>query len=196
MAGRLIMVTGGARSGKSHWAEKIAFELAPGVPVMYVATCIPRDDEMRQRVRMHRLRRPSHWVTVEEEFNLAEVVRIPVPGTGVILIDCLTLWISNLLLREYREGMDDRVYHEKILPMVEELAAAADAAPCPVIVVTNEVGFGIVPGDHMSRVYRDLVGWSNQIMARRAAEVYLVCSGFAVDIKKLAAAYGWPPVSQ
>ncbi|MGE5544800.1 MAG: bifunctional adenosylcobinamide kinase/adenosylcobinamide-phosphate guanylyltransferase [Bacillota bacterium] len=196
MAGRLILVTGGARSGKSRWAEKMAADLGKGDPVKYIATCIPRDEEMRQRVQVHRQRRPSHWITVEEEFNLVEAVSTLVPGTGVILIDCLTLWISNLLLREYREGMDDRVYHDKILPVVENLAVAADAAPCPVIVVTNEVGLGIVPDNHLTRIYRDLAGWSNQILARHAAEVYLVCSGFAVDIKKLAAAYGEPPVSQ
>lgn len=193
MVERLILITGGARSGKSRLAETMANDLALGQPVMYIATCIPRDEEMRQRVQMHQRRRPAHWVTVEKEFDLAEAITTPVPGTEIILVDCLTMWISNLLLREYREGLEDNVCHDKILPVVEDLAVAAGAAPCPVIIVTNEVGLGIVPGDHLSRIYRDLVGWSNQIMARQAAEVYLVCSGLALDIKKLSDTYGWSP---
>lgn len=191
MAERLIMVTGGARSGKSRWAEKIATDL--GHQVMYIATCAPQDEEMRQRVRLHQIRRPSHWITVEEEFNLTELINCPAPGTEVILIDCLTLWLSNLLLRDYREGRKDNCYHDSILPIVEELAHAASRASCPVIAVTNEVGLGIVPDNHLARIYRDLCGWSNQIMARYASEVFLVCSGLAVDVKKMASAYGWPP---
>ena len=186
MAKNLILVTGGARSGKSRWGERMATDLGQGSPVMYIATSIPRDEEMRQRVKMHQRRRPAHWITVEEEFELTRLVRNPAPGTRVILVDCLTLWISNLLLREYREGLADQVYCDKILPVVEELARAASAAPCPVIAVTNEVGFGIVPDNHLGRIYRDLVGWSNQLVARHASEVYLVCSWLAFDIKQLA----------
>ena len=196
MGERLIMVTGGARSGKSRWAEKMAADLGHGHPVLYIATCMPRDEEMKQRVRRHRQRRPPDWITVEEEFNPAEKVRSPAPGIGVILIDCLTMWISNLLLREHQEGREDSFYYEKVIPAVEELALAAGAAPCPVICVTNEVGCGIVPENHLSRIYRDLVGWSNQALARYASEVYLVCAGLAVNLKRLAAAYGWDPVQQ
>ena len=181
MGERLIMVTGGARSGKSRWAEKMAADLGHGHPVLYIATCMPRDEEMKQRVSRHRQRRPPDWITVEEEFNPAEKVRSPAPGIGVILIDCLTMWISNLLLREHQEGREDSFYYEKVIPAVEELALAAGAAPCPVICVTNEVGCGIVPENHLSRIYRDLVGWSNQALARYASEVYLVCAGLAVD---------------
>ena len=195
MAERLILVTGGARSGKSRWAEKMAADLGERNPVMYIATCIPRDEEMKQRVYQHQQRRPLHWITAEEEFALTGLIRNPAPGTKVILIDCLTMWISNLLLRDYREGLEDQAYYDKILPVVEELAVAASEAPCQVIVVTNEVGLGIVPENHLSRIYRDLVGWGNQIMARYAAEVYLVCSGLALDIKKMSSAYGWPPTS-
>ncbi|NLW44415.1 MAG: bifunctional adenosylcobinamide kinase/adenosylcobinamide-phosphate guanylyltransferase [Syntrophomonadaceae bacterium] len=194
MGEKLIMVTGGARSGKSRWAEKLAADLSQGRPVLYIATCIPRDEEMRQRVRWHQQRRPLDWITVEEEFNPAEKVRNPAPGIGVILIDCLTMWISNLLLREYRECREDSYYYENIVPAVEELAMAAGAVSCPVICVTNEVGCGIVPENRLSRIYRDLVGWSNQALARHASEVYLVCAGMAVDVKKLAAAYGWNPI--
>ncbi len=196
MAERLILVTGGARSGKSRWAEKIAADLGEDHPVLYIATCIPRDEEMKQRVYQHQQRRPLHWITAEEEFAPTGLIRNPAPSTRVILIDCLTMWLSNLLLRDYREGLEDQAYYDRILPVVEELAVAASKAPCPVIMVTNEVGLGIVPENHLSRVYRDLVGWSNQIMGQYAAEVYLVCSGLAMDIKKMSSAYGWPPTSE
>lgn len=194
MGERMIMVTGGARSGKSRWAEKMAADLSQGRTVLYIATCIPRDEEMKERVRRHRQRRSPDWITVEEEFDPAETVRNPAPGTGVILLDCLTMWLSNLLLREYREDREDTFYYEKLIPVVEELAVTAAEASCPVICVTNEVGCGIVPDNHLSRIYRDLVGWGNQVLAQYASEVYLVCAGLAVDVKRLAAAYGWNPL--
>ncbi|PDW04353.1 bifunctional adenosylcobinamide kinase/adenosylcobinamide-phosphate guanylyltransferase [Candidatus Viridilinea mediisalina] len=172
--------TGGVRSGKSMWAEQYAADL--GGPVLYLATAEARDDEMRERIARHQARRPSTWTTREEPLAVASVLGEQPAGT-VVLLDCLSLLVTNLLL----------AYEADPEPMVEKeihaLLATVWARKLRLIVVSNEVGMGIVPTYPLGRSYRDLLGWANQRIAGAAAETYLVVCGIVVDVGKLEA--GW-----
>jgi adenosyl cobinamide kinase/adenosyl cobinamide phosphate guanylyltransferase len=169
--GRLVLVTGGARSGKSRFAESRLAELAPP-PWLYVATCEPRDDELRARVRLHVERRGDRFRTVEAPRDPAAALRASSAGA---LLDCVTLWLTNLLL----DGAPD----EALLAAVDDLAAAARAAAGPTVLVTNEVGAGIVPDNALARRFRDLAGLANQRLAAASDEAHLVVSGLPVRLK-------------
>ena len=173
MSGRLVLVTGGARSGKSRFAEQRLAELAPAGPWRYVATAEALDDEMRARIAHHRARRGEPWRTVEAPRALADAVRAPVEAAE--LVDCITIWLSNLML----DGASD----DAMLAAVDELAAAARAAAVPVVFVTNEVGGGIVPIDPLARRFRDLAGWANQRLASACDEVFLVVAGLPLKLR-------------
>ncbi|MGI5922215.1 MAG: bifunctional adenosylcobinamide kinase/adenosylcobinamide-phosphate guanylyltransferase [Syntrophomonadaceae bacterium] len=175
--GKLVFVTGAARSGKSLFAEKMAAELAG--KVIYIATCVPGDDEMRERVAHHQARRPSHWQTIEEDLHPAQVIKeLDEPG-HVFLLDCLTLLVSNLLLRP---GATDE---EQIIKEMSELTRISLESAAHVIIVSNEVGWGIVPGDPLSRLYRDIMGRVNQKMASSADEAYITIAGIPIELKAL-----------
>lgn len=187
-----VLVTGGARSGKSRFAELLAAQ--PGFPVTYVATAQVLDEEMATRVKKHRSTRPAHWSLIEESYEPGRALyTLPVGGESVVLLDCVTLWLSNLLLKYWpanqadnQNTLDEGLQAEieaTILAQVEKLANTAQEIPSRVIFVTNEVGQGIVPERHLARFYRDLAGKSNQILAGRAEEVYLVVAGFPLEIK-------------
>jgi adenosylcobinamide kinase/adenosylcobinamide-phosphate guanylyltransferase len=166
----LILVTGGARSGKSRFAAERLRALAPA-PFTYLATGEALDDEMRDRIRRHQADRGPDWLTVEAP-------RDPLRGfsTNVraILLDCLTLWLSNRLL----DGASD----EQILGETDQLIAAARAVEA-VVMVTNEVGSGVVPEHPLGRRFRDLAGWVNQRVAASADEVVLVSCGVPLRLK-------------
>jgi adenosylcobinamide kinase/adenosylcobinamide-phosphate guanylyltransferase len=176
---RIVLVTGGCRSGKSVHAQRLAEDL-PG-PRAFVATCPPVDDEMRARIRRHREDRDaSRWHTIEEETDLAGAVR-GAQGYGVVLIDCLTLWINNLMYEAEQEGRE--VEEAEVGRRCRDLLAACAGRPGTVILVTNEVGMGIVPGDPVSRRYRDLVGRCNQAVGVVADEVVLTVCGVPMRVK-------------
>lgn len=176
--GNLIFVTGAARSGKSFFAENLA--AAMGSKVTYIATCVPGDDEMRDRVARHRARRPLNWTTVEEDINPALVIReFDEPGR-IFLLDCLTLLVSNIILQS-----DIEPDEEEILQRITELAKVSCESEAHVIIVSNEVGWGIVPGDPLSRLYRDVMGRANQIMVSYADEAYLTIAGIPIELKTL-----------
>lgn len=177
--GKLILITGAARSGKSYYAEKMAAAL--GGPVTYIATCIPGDAEMRTRVRKHQERRPPEWETIEEGYNPVQVILQDDQPGRVFLLDCLTLLVSNWLLAENTEPDE-----KKILDQVTLLTQASHSALAHVIIVSNEVGWGIVPADPLSRLYRDIIGRANQKLAESADEAYLTISGIPVELKRLA----------
>jgi len=179
-----IMVTGGARSGKSSFAERYAASL--GTAGTYIATAQPFDEEMEVRLALHKERRNESgfpWTTVEEPLAVADCLRSHAPAVDqVVLIDCLTLWLSNWLFRyEQEPDMEERVGRR-----VDELAEAVRGYAGTVLLVTNEVGSGIVPEYKLGRVYRDLAGRMNQRIAEVCEEVFLVTSGIPVELKRLA----------
>jgi len=172
MPKQIILITGGARSGKSKYAEERAAGLGPRR--LYVATAEAKDDEMAHRIAAHQKRRGSAWTTVEEPVQLAETLLAGGGRTDCALVDCLTLWLSNLILR------DDESVEEKI----ENLVQTLPRLDFSVVFVTNEVGAGIVPDNPLARRFRDLAGWTNQRLAALAHEVVLMVAGIPMIIKK------------
>lgn len=181
--GRIILITGGARSGKSVFAERLAER--QGNRVAYIATAQVYDDEMCIRVNRHKERRPGHWLTFEAPYHADTVICDAASAADTLLFDCLTLYTTNLMLAGEAPS-DVKQRYEYVMNAVEKLADNALKVDKTVIFVTNEVGMGIVPDNALAREYRDLAGMVNQKIAAKADEVYLVVSGLAVDIKKLA----------
>lgn len=176
----VILITGGSRSGKSAYAQKIAETLTG--PRLFVATCPLIDDEMRERIRKHQKKRQaSDWQTIEETVDLAGAVS---GGRDyqVMLVDCLTLWVNNLMHEAQREGRD--ITEEDISHLCRELLAVCAELNSTVIFVTNEVGMGIVPDNPTSRKYRDLAGRCNQIIASGADTVTIVTCGLPLHLKQ------------
>ncbi|MBC9785785.1 bifunctional adenosylcobinamide kinase/adenosylcobinamide-phosphate guanylyltransferase [Heliobacterium chlorum] len=184
-AGELVLVTGGSRSGKSAWAEELAAEAVGDHPeqVIYVATAGVHDDEMRRRVTIHQQRRPSIWKTVEESTQLDKVLREWGRKGNVLLIDCLTLWTTNMLLPLYELGEWNTEKEQLIVEQARQVSQMARESEATVIAVGNEVGWGIVPLDPLSRIFRDVAGWVQQEVARQAHRVYLTVSGCPMQIK-------------
>lgn len=176
MSTELVFVLGGARAGKSAFAEGLA---ASGKRVLFVATAEARDNEMAARIANHKARRPAHWDTFEEPVALAETLAAQAQRYDTVLIDCLTLWVSNLMLRE-GASIDPAAACRQLLDVYEHGQARW-------IVVSNEVGLGVVPPAELGRAYRDQLGTVNQIVARRADKVYLVIAGLALELKALGA---------
>jgi adenosylcobinamide kinase/adenosylcobinamide-phosphate guanylyltransferase len=185
--GKLILVLGGARSGKSTYAQKLAGEITTGSSrVAYVATGVACDDEMQARVEQHRRSRPPEWATIEAPTEVAQAIKKAGEEYAVMIVDCLTTLITNWLaergqLEEPTESMVE--LGKAILGRVEELVRAAMGARTTVIVVSNEVGLGVVPSFKAGRVFRDLAGLANQLIAREADEVYVMWAGIPQQIK-------------
>lgn len=191
--GRITLVTGGARSGKSSYAERYAGR--SNRPVAYIATAEVLDDEMAYRVDLHRRRRPSDWGLWEAPYNAEKAILEAGRAYDVILFDCLTMYLSNFILSEEnapyidveidRHGAEAALYR-RTMDYVGKLLDAAQETRADIVFVSNEVGTGIVPDNHLSRLYRDMVGLANQQAAVLAEEVYLVTCGLAIDLKKWA----------
>jgi adenosylcobinamide kinase / adenosylcobinamide-phosphate guanylyltransferase len=187
---RFIVVLGGARSGKSTFAERLATTSARSVA--FIATATVSDEEMRERIAQHRAARPAEWQTIEEPLDIAQAVRHAAELADILLLDCMTIWLANWMTRNYD------IEHHALLPAgklqdndaLSEVDALLDVlASLPagktLIAVTNEVGLGIVPDHPLGRAYRDTLGYVNQRLARVADRVYLMVAGMAVDIKRL-----------
>ncbi len=169
----VALVLGGVRSGKSRWAQDFA---ARGGQVGFIATAEAGDDEMRTRIERHRAERPSMWTTVEEPIELAAVIADCGARRDTLLVDCLTVWTANLLGAE-------RGDRRRILARADELCAALRRTEASVVLVSNEVGSGIVPIEEMTRLYRDLLGEINQRVAAVADEVVLLVAGCPLWVK-------------
>jgi adenosyl cobinamide kinase/adenosyl cobinamide phosphate guanylyltransferase len=167
----LTFVLGGARSGKSAFAVRLASTFDS--PVVVVATAEARDDEMAERIRRHQQARPSEWKTVEAPVELAATIRF-LPDDAAVVLDCLTLWVSNAL----EAGRSDAT----ILGEAEDVASTLAERFDDAVVVSNEVGLGIVPTNALARRYRDVLGEVNAIFARAAAHSYLMVAGRAVAL--------------
>ena len=182
---RITLVLGGARSGKSAYAQ----ELARGLPggVLYLAPAIAFDDDMRRRIEAHRLSRPATWRTLESPRRLAEPLAKALQGETVVLIDCLTLWVSNVLMDHpafpFEGGEDIAPLQESLSKESEQVVALARERGLTLIAVSNEVGMGVVPPYVSGNVFRDVLGRVNQLWAARADEVYLMVAGIAVRVK-------------
>ncbi len=171
---RLALVLGGARSGKSGYALGLAEGFPP--PRLFVATCEPRDAEMQARIDNHRQERGPDWETREACLDLPDFLAAPPGGYGVVLVDCLTMWLTNLMLRE-------GAHKGGVLAECERLQKALTAVRTPTILVSNEVGWGIVPENALAREFRDQAGWLHQKIARIADLVVLTMAGLPVVIK-------------
>ncbi len=164
---RRTLITGGAGAGKSRYACDRAARCGP--KVLVVATCVPCDEEMRAKVERHRAARPAAWHTVERDRDVAAAIT---PDYDAAVVDCLTLLVSQMLEEEAAES-----------DILAEVADIFDAPPCPLFVVTNEVGWGIVPENPLARRFRDLAGRVNRLAAERADEVILMVAGIPVPVR-------------
>ena len=180
---KIILITGGARSGKSAFAEKLAMRAEERVA--YIATAEIWDSEMAERVDLHRNRRPSGWQTHEAPRQAENAMDAATFHADLILFDCLTVYSTNCLLA-LPEELDPRQRRNAVLESVDELVLAAQRFPGTVLFVTNEVGDGIVPDNALAREFRDVAGLVNQKVAQAADEVYWVVCGLPVEIKRQA----------
>lgn len=173
---RFIFIVGGARSGKSSFALKLA-ESIKGKR-LYIATAETLDEEMKERIKKHKKDRGNNWNTIEEPIKIADVIKKN-KKYGVILLDCLTLWISNLIHKEARV----RGQGSGVIKSITELISACKEPKASIIIVSNEVGLGIVPDNPLARQFRDIAGFANQKIADAADEVYFMVSGIPLKIK-------------
>ena len=173
MGQKKILITGGARSGKSKYAEERTAAL--GSRRLYVATAEAKDEEMAQRIAEHKQRRGGAWITIEEPMELSATLRSQQGQVDCAIVDCLTIWLSNLLLRH-----DLKLAKET----VAELLATLPRLDFDLVLVTNEVGWGIVPDNPLARQFRDLAGSTNQRVAAAANEVVLMVAGVPMTVKK------------
>ncbi|MGI6210029.1 MAG: bifunctional adenosylcobinamide kinase/adenosylcobinamide-phosphate guanylyltransferase [Anaerolineae bacterium] len=183
--GNLYLILGGARSGKSTFAQNLAQRLA-GDDVLFVATAEPSDEEMRARIQAHRLDRPAAWRTLEAPLQVGSRLAEALTGSErAVLVDCLTLLVSNALIAAGGEAEPARAaaaVESEVAALIECTALGPD-----LIVVSNEVGLGLVPEYALSRLYRDCLGRANQALAARADRAYFLVAGIPVDLKRLAA---------
>lgn len=185
--GKAILITGGARSGKSRFAEKIMRELEG--PVLYLATAKVTDEEMEVRVQKHKAQRPAHWTTIEGYKNLGNLIAEQGNTYDGILLDCITIMVTNLLfeipeMNESSITMDSAEKAEStIMDEIDALIDGIQASQATVVMVTNEIGSGIVPEYPLARIFRDIAGRVNQRLASQAQEVYLAVSGIPIRIK-------------
>ncbi|MDX8126984.1 bifunctional adenosylcobinamide kinase/adenosylcobinamide-phosphate guanylyltransferase [Methylomonas sp. OY6] len=172
------LVLGGARSGKSRYAEQQA--LASGLPVVYIATAEAGDDEMHSRIQHHQQRRPPHWLTVEEPIALADVIGDYAGKQHCLLVDCLTLWLCNVLF-DKQGNLQEQRYQQQ----ADALCAVLATGRQRVIMVSNEVGLGVVAADAMTRRFVDEAGFLHQRLAQISDKVVLVTAGLPQILKTL-----------
>ena len=185
--GKVIFITGGARSGKSTFAEKLAREKEG--KILYVATAKAIDEEMEDRIRRHRERRPAHWDTLEQYKGLKDVLPQRSKDYCGILLDCITILSTNIIFDDpsmWKEEIlfeDTLKVEESLVQEIDDLISCFPDLECDLILVTNEVGMGLVPDTPLCRFYRDALGRVNQKLACAADEVWMTVSGIPVKIK-------------
>ena len=176
-----ILLTGGARSGKSKLAQELAAKA--GGLVLFVATATAGDDDMRIRIENHRKVRPKDWKTLEVTSNLGIEIAKNDDGIKTVIVDCITM-LTNNIFEQFGATPNPVAVEKAVTAELDELIKCMKKSQANFIIVTNEVGLGIVPGDRVSRLYRDLLGKANQILAENVDEVYLLVAGIAIPVKK------------
>ena len=174
----MTFILGGARSGKSRFAQELAAKL--GKKVLFVATGEALDEEMNARIEVHKRSRPSTWKTLETPTDVAKAMRGKIGDAEVVIVDCLTLLVSNLM---GTEDIDAATLEKKVTAELKELVAFMRTTEAHFIIVSNEVGLGLVSPYPAGRVYRDALGMANQMLARHADEVYFMVAGIAIALK-------------
>lgn len=176
----ITLILGGARSGKSSYAQHLAE--ATGRPVTFLATAQALDEEMSRRIQKHRLERPAHWETLELPFDIAS--HLPQIQAEVVVLDCITLLVSNRLMRFVKGDLvEEAPFLESMQNEVNALIGALRNSEQQWIIISNEVGLGLVPPYQMGRVYRDALGWANQQLARQADNVIFMVAGIPMIVK-------------
>jgi adenosylcobinamide kinase/adenosylcobinamide-phosphate guanylyltransferase len=177
ISGRIILILGGARSGKSAFALELASKISNHV--LFVATAEPLDEEMKARIIEHQQARPTTWRTLEAPRNIGKAIESNIGGNEVIIIDCLTLLVSNLLCSVPEKNEVD----EKVIVEINDLITTMEKSDASFIIVSNEVGLGLVPDNSLGRIYRDLLGKVNQLIAQKANEVYFMVAGLPIKVQ-------------
>lgn len=171
--GKIIFILGGARSGKSSYAVALAKKYRR--KITFIATARPFDEEMKERIKKHRESRPNTWRTIEEEIDIEFLLQKLNKENEIIIIDCLTVWVANLQLKyKNKEKIENKI--RCFLKVLENIKSK-------VIIISNEVGLGIVPDNKISRDYRDILGWLNQEVAKLSSEVCFLISGIPLKVK-------------
>jgi len=181
---RNTLIIGGARSGKSNYAQELALKFPQ--PVLFVATAEAGDEEMRQRIEEHKKVRPSKWRTLEVTTHVGDRIRQEIEAMQTVIVDCITLLVNNIFnryLNSSGELSDASLIEKEVIAEISALVDCISQVNARFIIVTNEVGLGLVPANKMSRLYRDLLGRANQILAQHTDEIYLMIAGLPVKIK-------------
>lgn len=184
---KIVYITGGARSGKSSFAEEYALEY--NEDIMYIATAIPFDSGMKDRIKKHRQRRPDSWGTMEAYKGFGQKLKEIDGGYKTILFDCMTVMVTNIMLEDNEIQWDEISYdeidkiEENVHKEIEELIETVKDLNLNIIIVSNELGMGIVPENRLARIFRDIAGRANQKIANLSDEAYLVVSGQKIKIK-------------
>lgn len=187
MTKQLVLILGGARGGKSSFAQHLAKNI--GGDVLFLATAQAGDDEMAERIARHKASRPATWRTVEEPLELAAALKTKTATANVVLVDCLTLWLNNMLLRE------GGALEAEILEEVDRILSVYLNGTASCILVSGEVGMGLVPPYPLGRSFRDILGLVNQKLARRADKVFLMVAGIPLELKPLGTSWANIPGS-
>ncbi len=179
-----ILITGGARSGKSRFAQELA--LKSGGPVLFVATAEAGDEEMKRRIEDHKRERSATWSTLEVTTHIGSHIEQKIGRHRVVVVDCITLLVGNIFSQyshQTDEQIDVSLIEKEVTSEISELVECINQVDASFIIITNEAGLGLVPANKASRLYRDLLGKANQVLAERADEVYLMVAGLPVPIK-------------
>jgi adenosylcobinamide kinase/adenosylcobinamide-phosphate guanylyltransferase len=177
---KVTLVTGGARSGKSTYAQETAMKA--GMPVLFVATAEAGDEDMRKRIEAHRNSRPVEWSTLEATSHIGSRIIKNIGKAKLVIVDCITLLVNNIFM-QYDETTGTDIAEKGVMAEIKELIDCVDRVEADFIIVTNETGLGIVPADRVSRLYRDILGRANQRLAQRADEVYMLIAGIPLAVK-------------
>jgi adenosylcobinamide kinase / adenosylcobinamide-phosphate guanylyltransferase len=181
---KIILLLGGARSGKSSYAEQLAKGMAK--KVLFVATAEAGDEDMRFRIQKHQQARPSNWRTLEATCHIGKWIEDKIEDEDLVIIDCITMLVSNIFCQldaSQFENIQDSILEKQVTTEIQELKECLRKIKASFIIISNEVGLGLVPDNRMGRLYRDILGRANQMLAQNANEVYFMVAGIPLIVK-------------